>query len=430
MSNKEIKTRFAPSPTGWLHIGGARTALFSWLYARHFGGKFVLRVEDTDMQRSTKEFEEEILDSMKWLGLDWDELEYQSKRFDLYKQEAKRLIDEGKAYEKDGAVFIPIKFDKIVVKDEIRGDVEFTELPKDEEVIIKSDGSPTFHFANVIDDATMGITHVVRGEDHLSNTPKQILMYQALGYEVPTFAHLPMILAQEGGKMSKRHGATAVSEYRKLGYLNKAIVNYLLLLGWSPKDDRDLIELSEAISMFDLKDINKSGAKFDIKKLAWMNNQYLNKMPTEDLLDGVKQTMQDKGIGCEDESYLKKVIDLFKERANFLHEIVEMSDYIFADEVKYDDSVSKVLTKPMLAEFDILKEELLNVEEFTHDNIEQAFTKAGERLEIKATKMFLPMRIALSGRKGGPGIYEMAELLGKDKVISRIDKLIESWKSI
>lgn len=423
-----VKTRFAPSPTGWLHIGGARTALFSWLYARHFGGQFVLRVEDTDIERSTKEFENEILDSMKWLGLDWDQLEYQSKRFDIYKQEAQRLVDEGKAYEKDGAIFIPVKFDEIIVKDLIRGDVKFTELPKDEEVIIKSNGSPAFNFANAVDDGQMGITHVVRGEDHLPNTPKQILMYKALGYEAPTYAHLPMILAAEGGKMSKRHGATAVTEYREKGFMSKAIVNYLLLLGWSPKDDRDIIDLQEAIKIFDLKDINKSGAKFDLKKLSWFNNQYLSQTDTEDLYPMVKKQMADKGILCQDEIYIKKVIDLFKERANFLHEIVEMSDYIFDDEFEYTEGVAKVLTKPMIKEFETLIVKVQELADFSHNSIEAAFSRTAEALEMKVTKVFLPMRTALSGRKGGPGIFEIAEILGKEKTIARMQRLLDVWK--
>lgn len=425
-----VKTRFAPSPTGWLHIGGARTALFSWLYARHFGGQFVLRVEDTDLERSQKDYEDEILASMKWLGLDWDQLEYQSKRFDIYKEEAARLVAEGKAYEKDGAIFIPVKFDKIVVKDLIRGDVEFTELPKEEEVIIKSNGSPAFNFANVVDDAQMGITHVVRGEDHLPNTPKQILMYQALGYEAPTYAHLPMILAQEGGKMSKRHGATAVTEYRKMGYLNKAIVNYLLLLGWSPKDDRDIIDLKEAIEIFDLKDINKSGAKFDLKKLAWFNNQYLSKTHTDILFDNVKELMLVKGIACENDQFIKKVIDLFKERANFLHEIVDMSDYIFDKDFEYKEEVSKVLAKPMLEEFTGVLDNLKELERFDVENIENCFNKVAQSKEIKVTKMFLPTRTALSGRKGGPGIFEIAELLGKEETIRRINRLIQVWENL
>lgn len=422
----QVKTRFAPSPTGWLHIGGARTALFSWLYARRNGGKFLLRIEDTDTQRSTKEFEEEILDSMKWLGLDWDELEYQSERFDLYRQEAARLVKEGKAYEKDGATFIPVRFDSLVVHDLIRGDVEFKELPKEEEVIIKSDGAATFNFANVVDDSLMGVTHVVRGEDHLPNTPKQLLMYQALGYKAPVYAHLPMILAQEGGKMSKRHGATAVTEYRRMGYINKAIVNYLLLLGWSPKDDREILELKEAIEIFDLKDINKSNAKFDLAKLNWMNNQYLNMMPGQELAEKVAADLQNKGISA-DSSQIDQVIAMFKDRAGFVHEIAEQSVFLFTEEVTFGPDAEKVLANSMKEEFSALKEVFQKAGSFKAHDLELQVKTFCQAENYKVGKIFLPLRIALTGVKGGPGIFEIAEFLGKDKVLARIKRLIDAW---
>lgn len=248
-----LKVRFAPSPTGYLHIGGARTCLFNWLYARRFGGTFVLRIEDTDLERSKKEYVDEILESIKWLGMDWDEIHYQSQRFDLYTQYAKKLIDEGKAYVKDGATFFKYDVSRIEIDDVIRGKIVFTELPKEEEVIIKSDGSPTYNFCCVIDDALMEMSMIVRGEDHISNTPKQLLMYQALGFKSPRFAHVPLIMSEEGGRMSKRHGATSLREYKDLGYLPQAIVNYLMLLGWSPGDNKEIISLEEARQLFDLR---------------------------------------------------------------------------------------------------------------------------------------------------------------------------------
>jgi glutamyl/glutaminyl-tRNA synthetase len=241
-----IRVRFAPSPTGYLHIGGARTCLFNWLYARHHKGTFVLRIEDTDLARSKKEYLDEILESIKWLGMDFDEIYYQSQRFDLYRQYAAKLVKEGKAYEKEGAVFFKYDFSKVEINDLIRGKIIFTQLPKEEEVIIKRDGTPTYNFSCSIDDALLNSTHVIRGEDHISNTPKQILMYQALGLNQPQFAHVPLILSQDGGRMSKRYGATSIREYKQEGYLAEAISNYLLLLSWSPGNNREIISLAEA----------------------------------------------------------------------------------------------------------------------------------------------------------------------------------------
>jgi glutamyl-tRNA synthetase len=423
-----VKTRFAPSPTGWLHIGGARTALFSWLYARHLGGKFVLRIEDTDLQRSKKEYEEEIMQSMTWLGLEWDELAHQSKRFDVYRAEAQRLVKEGKAYEKDGAVFMPCAFDTLVVDDMIRGEVVFTELPKEEEVLIKSDGSPTYSFACVVDDAQMNITHVVRGQDHLPNTPKQLLMYKALGYQSPRFAHLPMILAQEGGKMSKRHGATAVIEYRKLGFVREAILNYLMLLGWSP-GEKELISLDEAVKLFDLKDINKSNAKFDMDKLDWINASYLKAMPAADLMPFVTEGIKANGFTPDAET-VETLIAMYRERATHATDFADASRWFFDCDFAYDESVAGVLAKPMKAEFAALEKELGALCVFGKDEIKAAFEKAAATLGVKPTSLFLPMRTALTGIKGGPDLFDIAALLGKDAVVARMRRLTARWETI
>jgi len=421
-----VKTRFAPSPTGWLHIGGARTALFSWLYARHLGGKFVLRIEDTDLQRSKKEYEEEIMQSMTWLGLDWDEFAHQSDRFDIYRDEAKRLVKEGKAYEKEGAIFMPCTFDTLTVDDMIRGEVVFNELPKEEEVLIKSDGSPTYSFACVIDDAQMGITHVVRGQDHLPNTPKQLLMYQALGYKSPRFAHLPMILAQEGGKMSKRHGATAVIEYRKLGFVREAILNYLMLLGWSPGENKELITLEEAVKLFDLADINKSNAKFDTDKLDWINAEYIKNKPTAEIYDFVAEGLAEKKFSA-DRAYNEKVIELFKVRAHHLTDIAEQADFFYTEDFPYNENAAQVLAKPQLAEFAKVSAAVEALTENTHEAYKQALEQAAVACGLKATALFLPFRIALTGIKGGPDLFDTAAMLGKDKVISRVRRLIVAW---
>ena len=251
-----VRVRFAPSPTGYLHIGGGRTALFNWLFARSKGGKFVLRIEDTDQPRSKKEFLDEILFSLDWLGFNWDEIYYQSQRFDIYREYAQKLLQSGLAYleksEKGEAIIFKVTPQKVQVKDLIRGGIEFDAETIKDQVLIKSDGTPTYNFACVVDDASMNITHVIRGDDHISNTPKQILLYQALNFTVPEFAHLPLIMGTEGGRLSKRTGATAISDYRKMGYLPQALVNYLLLLSWSPGGDRELVTLKEAVGLFDI----------------------------------------------------------------------------------------------------------------------------------------------------------------------------------
>ncbi|MBU4334808.1 MAG: glutamate--tRNA ligase, partial [Candidatus Omnitrophica bacterium] len=276
-----IKVRFAPSPTGYLHIGSARTALFNWMYAKSQKGKFVLRIEDTDLQRSSKEFVDEILASMKWLGLEWDELYFQSERFDIYKEYAQKLLKEGKAYESAGAIILKMPKQEVKIYDLIRGEINFdtanfmvrnedgsTALDEKgepvlkDEVLIKADGSPSYSFCCVIDDALMEISHVIRGEDHISNTPKQIVMYEALGFNPPKFAHLPLIMGEDGGRLSKRTGAVAVSDYKANGFIAEALINYLLLLGWSPGNDQEKISITNAIKMFSIKKVNKAAAVF------------------------------------------------------------------------------------------------------------------------------------------------------------------------
>src|SRR3990167_1191808 len=280
-----IKVRFAPSPTGYLHIGGARTALFNWMYARAQAGKFVLRVEDTDRQRSRQEFVDEILESMRWLGLVWDELYYQSARFDIYRQQAQKLLDEGKAYKDGEAVILKIPVQEIKIDDLIRGEIAFDTATIKDQVLMKSDGSPTYSFACVVDDALMEVSHVIRGDDHISNTPKQMIIYQALGLKIPKFAHLPLIMDTEGGRMSKRAGAVAVTDYQKQGFLPEAIVNYLMLLGWSPGPNQEVVKIETAVKSFSIKKINKTAAVFSMDKLRWINAQYIKKYETSKLTE-------------------------------------------------------------------------------------------------------------------------------------------------
>ena len=292
--SSNVKVRFAPSPTGYLHIGGARTALFNWLFARHNKGIFLLRIEDTDQQRSTEEATHAILDSMKWLGLDWDEgPHFQSQRLSIYKQYAEKLVAHGKAFydtDEEGRKAIRFKMQDGVteINDLIHGAITFDASLIEDFVILKADGFPTYNFACVVDDAEMGITHIIRGDDHISNTPKQIALYNAFGFKMPEFAHIPMILGEDGSRLSKRHGATSVTEYRDKGYLPHALVNFLALLGWSPGNDQEIISIQEMIEKFTLKRVNKTSAQFNNTKLDWMNGQYIKNTPIEHLTTEVK----------------------------------------------------------------------------------------------------------------------------------------------
>ena len=428
-----VKTRFAPSPTGFLHIGGARTCLFSWLYTRAHQGSFVLRIEDTDQARSKKEYLDEILESLQWLGLDWDEIFYQSHRFELYREHAQRLIARGLACKKDGAVFFKYSFNEVVLNDLVRGRIVFNELPKDEEVIIKSDGSPTYNFSCVIDDALMGITHVVRGDDHISNTPKQILMYQALDFSVPEFAHVPLILSTSGGRMSKRFGATSIREYKEQGYFPEAVVNYLLLLGWSPKENQEIISLGEAKNKFDLGDINQTAASFAIEKFNWINAEYLKKKikdnAGEELYQATAMIIKNAGIDVDGfkKEYVLEVLNLFKDRLSFLSEILQRGRFCFTDDFIYEEETETILRNKLPAELKKLKEALRVVENFDKDSIERVFRKVCEELGVKTKVLVHPTRIALTGSKIGPGLFETIEVLGKRRVEQRLERLINHW---
>ena len=424
----KLKVRFAPSPTGYLHIGSARTALFNWLFAKRYKAPFVLRIEDTDLRRSKKEFLEEILDSLRWLGIRESEIYYQSKRLDLYKEFAEKLIGEKKAFSEGGAVIFKYEFEKVVFDDLIRGRIEFNELPKQQEVLIKSDGTPTYNFACCVDDALLGITHVIRGEDHISNTPKQILLYKALGFRIPEFAHLPMILAPEGGKLSKRFGATAIREYRDMGYLSDAIVNYLLLLGWAPPDNREIITLDEAAQVFDIRKVNKTSASFSWDKLNWINSEYIKRMPLDDLTTYTMNYLKDKRFIDEvDTNYLKNVIKLFKGRISKLEDLTEWAYFFFYDDYAYAQDTEEILKRNLKKETEILKNRMSLIENFDRETIEVEFRKVASDLGLKARDLVHPVRVALTGRRIGPGLFETMEVLGKDKVVKRLERLISFW---
>ena len=426
-----IRTRFAPSPTGYLHIGGARTCLFNWLFARANKGTFILRIEDTDKVRSQKEYLDEILNSITWLGLNWDELYFQSQRFDLYRSSAEKLLAEGKAYKaEDGLGAIILKMPQKIVKinDLIHGEIQFDTSTIKDQVLIKSDGSPTYNFACVVDDADLKLTHILRGDDHISNTPKQIIIYEALGLPLPEFAHIPMINAEAGGRLSKRKGATAVSEYKNMGFLSQAIINYLSLLGWSPGNDQEIISLEDSIKKFSIKDINNTAAAFNMDKLEWINNYYIKNMEPEKLLDIAIPLWKEKGIIIDDNfdrNWLINLVKLFKERVNTLNELVDWSEFFFAkDLVLNEDAKKKLEEKDLSKEFAILREDFSKIDTFDHLKIEEVFRSTVDKLGLKTKVLIHPLRAALTGMLIGPGLFEVVAVLGKDTVCKRIDKAI------
>ncbi|HEC69355.1 MAG TPA: glutamate--tRNA ligase [Candidatus Omnitrophica bacterium] len=425
----KVRTRFAPSPTGFLHLGGARTALFSWLYARKNKGEFILRIEDTDRVRSKKEYLDEILESLRWLGIDWDKIFYQSERFDIYREYAKKLVSQGKAYKKEGAIFFRYEFKEIKINDLIRGQIIFKELPKEEEVIIKSDGTPAYNFSCCIDDALMGITHIIRGEDHISNTPKQILMYEALGFNIPEFAHVPLILSESGQRLSKRFGATSLREYREKGYLSRALVNYLLLLGWSPGNNREIISLEEAVKIFDIRNVNKTSSIFSFDKLDWVNSEYIKAQKLDDLVKLVKDYLEERKFLPQDieDDYLRKVVELFKTRISKLSDLIEWAYFCFYDDFVYAPDTEEILRRDLSREMEILIERLAKLESFNRENIEKEFRATAADLGLKAKDLVHPTRVALTGKKIGPGLFETMEVLGRDRVIDRLRRMVKYW---
>jgi len=420
-----IKVRFAPSPTGYLHIGGARTALFNWMYARAQGGKFVLRIEDTDQQRSKKEFEKEILESMKWLGLDWDELYYQSERFDIYKKYAQLLLDEGKAYRDGEAIILKMPQKEVNLYDLIRGEIKFDTAIIKDQVLMKSDGSPAYSFCCVVDDALMEISCVIRGEDHISNTPKQIIMYQALGFKVPKFAHLPLIMGEEGGRLSKRTGAVAVSDYKKGGFLPEALVNYLMLLGWAPGNNQEMINLSSAVKKFSIKKVNKAAAIFSIDKLKWLNGQYIKKTGTEELTRLLVPFLKDKEYISDDydEMHIQKAVSLFQGRILTLIDFLKRTDFIFQNTLNISAEVKeKHLSENRSQEFQLLSERLKSVAVFDAQTIEKQFHEMVAEMGIETANLVLPLRAALTGKAAGPGLFEMMAIIGKEKTLQRLSE--------
>ncbi|MCM8823450.1 MAG: glutamate--tRNA ligase [Candidatus Omnitrophica bacterium] len=428
--DRRLKVRFAPSPTGFLHIGSARTALFNWIFAKKYNAEFILRIEDTDRGRSKEEYLNEILDSLQWLGINWDKIYHQSQRLEIYKDYANKLVESKKAFVEDGAIIFRYELDSISFDDLIRGYIEFKELPKDTEVIIKSDGTPTYNFACCVDDVLLGITHVIRGEDHIPNTPKQLLMYRALNFTPPYFAHLPMILSSEGGKLSKRFGATSIREYRDAGYLPEAIVNYLLLLGWAPGKNREIVSMEEAVRLFELKNVNKTGAAFSLDKLDWVNSEYIKKLASEEFFKYAKEFLERQNflpLGVEEE-YVKKVILLFQNRISKLSDLKEWTYSCFFDNYTYSQDTQEILVKELSKEISFLITKLDKISSFDKITVEKEFRATAQELGLKAGDLVHPVRVALTGRRIGPGLFEVMEVLGKERVIKRLLRLLNFWQ--
>ena len=422
-----VKTRFAPSPSGYLHIGGVRTALYAWLFARNQGGKFLLRIEDTDIERSSEESKISILEGMKWLGLEHDEkIIHQSERFEIYKERANELIAAGKAYESEGAIrFKSDRSSNVIISDHVFGHVEVNGDEMDDFIIMRSNGAPTYHFAVVIDDHESGITHVMRGDDHLKNTARHIQLMQAFNYPIPDFVHLPMILGPDGSRLSKRHGAMNVLHYRDEGFSPEALLNYLVRLGWS-KGDQEIFSVQEMIDGFDLSGINKASAKFDIEKLRWVNQQHLSNTNENELKLMIKSRSEISN-GLSDE-ILISFINAYKNRANTINDLVISCDSLFSDEIKYDQAAAdKFLKKEILAPLGDVSGVLKGCD-WNQESISGALKSVCEKHEIGFGKIGQPIRIAVTGGTQSPSIDQTLILLDQESVVYRIEAAIKYIK--
>ena len=420
---KEVVTRFAPSPTGYLHIGGVRTALFNYIFAKKNQGKFLVRIEDTDKERSEEQFIEAIMEGLDWVGLNPDfEPIKQSERFDIYKEEATRLMDLGEAYEDEGAVRLKVKREgSTLVKDLVYGDIEFLNSELDDIVILRSDGSPTYHFCNVIDDNSQGVSHIIRGEDHLPNTPKQIQIVNALGYKEFQYAHLPLVLGEDKKRLSKRHAATDLMAYKNLGYLPEAVKNTLTRLGWS-KGDKEIFTISEIINTFDIKDVSRSGAVFDIGKMNFVNQHHLSSLTDEELISLIKPFNEMNNFDLSNHHDPKKLIRLCVTSGNNLSEISKFIQPFVNDFENYNEDDLK---KHLLESGDVIDfflSELVGIDEWSEESFESVINKALEELKLPMPKIGLPIRVALLGRKNSPHLSSTIYLIAKESALSRLEK--------
>jgi len=418
-----VRVRFAPSPTGYLHIGSVRTALFNWLYARSQGGVFILRIEDTDQKRSSDVYMEEIIADLKWLGLNWDEGPYfQTKRFDIYRSYAQKLLEKALAYKDGEAIIFKIPDEKIKIYDLVHGEIEVDNTLIDDLVLMKSDGSPAYNFACVVDDIEMQITHVIRGDDHISNTNKQAAVYDALGIKPPKFAHIPLILGPDKAPLSKRFGAVSITDYRKMGYLPQALVNYLSLLGWAPGDNKEFMSVEEIVKKFSLKRINKTGAEFNQDKLRWLNGEHIRELTPDEF---AKIGMEFIKPEC-DEKWFGKFAELYQHRIKTLVEFKEEFGIFVSDGVQYnEEAVEKFLKKDKVSDIlSMTKKRLEKIDSFTQENIEKEARALIEELKIESADLIHPLRVAVTGKAVSAGVFEVLALLGKDKVIKRLETVI------
>ena len=461
----QVRVRFAPSPTGHLHVGGARTALFNWLFARHHGGVFILRIEDTDRSRSTDENIEFIVDALRWLGLDWDEGPpasgyRQTERFDLYRAAAARLVQAGRAYHCDcppeqldaerkaaearketfrysgrcrdrgltaGALRLRIPdTGATVVHDLIHGPVVFEHQQLDDWILARTDGTPTYNFCVVVDDVEMRISHVIRGNDHLSNTPKQVLCYEALGYPVPAFAHVSMILGADRSRLSKRHGATSVQAYREQGILPEALVNYLARLGWS-HGDQEIFTRAELVERFDIKDVSSSGAVFDQTKLEWLSQEYIKASPGTRLAELVRPLLAEAGLPAPDDARLAAMLETLRERAKTLREMVEVGRFYFERPTGYDDKArAKLFTADGARRLRMVSERLAAVEPFTAPALEGLYRETVAALGLKLVDLAQLTRLSVTGRTASPPLFDVLALLGREEVLARLRAAVEA----
>jgi glutamyl-tRNA synthetase len=444
----KVRVRFAPSPTGFLHIGGARTALFNWLYARHTGGTFILRIEDTDVARNTQEAVDVILNGLRWLGLDWDEGPvsdeatgaskgdcgpyFQSQRKENYQRRVEALLSHGLAYEHEGAIKFRMQREAIVIQDMVVGDVrrELTDREQQDPdfVIVRSDGQPVFHLVNVIDDLGMDITHVIRGEDHLSNTAKHIALFRAFGVEPPKYAHIPLILNLDGSKMSKRDKGSSLATYMEEGYAPEAIVNYLALLGWSPKGNREKMPLTEIVELFDLPQILRHNARFDLTKLNWLNGEYLREMPTDRFYEQAVRALNRAGFDTDKYStdYTKAALDTCKGKVKLFGELPAYAGFYFTDDISYDpEAATKDFTaenKPRVAR---LREALAALEPFDADPVGATVAATAREFGVKTGVLVHPTRLATCGTTAGPSLYHLIAILGKERTLARLDRALQ-----
>jgi glutamyl-tRNA synthetase len=429
-----VRVRFAPSPTGFLHVGGARTALFNWLFARHYRGTFVLRIEDTDKSREHMEAVKVIYDGLQWLGLDWDEGAgkggqfgpyFQSERTAIYEQYLKRLQDKNFVYEDSRAMRFRSARRPVVVDDEVCGRIEFDRSMEPDMTIRRPDGSWIFHFVNVVDDIEMQISHVIRGEDHLTNTAKHVEIYRALGVSPPCFAHIPLILNQDGSKMSKRDAGASVSGYIEQGYAPEAVRNYLCLLGWSPKDNREKIEIEEVIELFDLKKINRRNAAFDLDKCYWLNGQYVSQMPLSRFRELSEPFIRAAHLQINDEAYLLRVLEIIKEKVKLFKDVPDWIGYFFTEDYEYDpEAVAKTFKEGTMARLRQLEQRYAALNDWSVDLLEAELKRLASDLGCKTGELIHPTRLAISGRSVGPSLYHMLEVLGRDRVLARLKNTI------